>query len=112
MCVLSLVGVWDTVGALGVPSQIFERMGGKRRYAFHDTSASPIIGHACHAVAIDEKRIDFEPTLWRRMPGPEQTIEQLWFAGVHGDVGGGNTDSGSCGCGPAVDVVPAPKRMG
>ena len=91
---ITFIGVWDTVGALGVPSEIIERMGGKRRYAFHDTSLGPNIDHACHAVAIDEKRIDFEPTLWRRLPGPGQIIEQQWFAGVHGDVGGGNADSG------------------
>jgi len=86
--------VWDTVGALGVPSKIFEAMGGNRRYAFHDTSLSKIIDHACHAVAIDEKRVDFEPTLWQRAPRDGQTIEQIWFAGVHGDVGGGNADAG------------------
>ena len=91
---IRFIGVWDTVGALGVPSRIYEAMGGNRRYAFHDTSLSGIIDHACHAVAIDEQRIDFEPTLWRRLPKPGQTIEQQWFAGVHGDVGGGNADAG------------------
>ena len=88
------IGVWDTVGALGVPSRIFEAMGGNRRYAFHDTSLSRAIENACHAIAIDEERIDFEPTLWRRTPKRGQTIEQRWFAGVHGDVGGGNADPG------------------
>ena len=91
---IRFIGVWDTVGALGVPSQIFEAMGANRRYAFHDTSLSRIIDHACHAVAIDEKRIDFEPTLWTQAPKEGQTIEQQWFAGVHGDVGGGNADTG------------------
>ena len=91
---IRFVGVWDTVGALGVPSQIFEAMGGNRKYVFHDTSLSRIIENACHAVAIDEKRIDFEPTLWKQLPKDGQTIEQQWFAGVHGDVGGGNADPG------------------
>ena len=91
---IRFIGVWDTVGALGVPSQIFEAMGGNRKYAFHDTSLSRIIDNACHAVAIDEKRIDFEPTLWKRLPKDGQAIEQQWFAGVHGDVGGGNADPG------------------
>ena len=91
---IRFVGVWDTVGALGIPSQIFEAMGGNRKHAFHDTSLSKIIEHACHAVSIDEKRIDFEPTLWKRLPKEGQTIEQQWFAGVHGDVGGGNADAG------------------
>ena len=91
---IRFVGVWDTVGALGIPSQIFEAMGGNRKHAFHDTSLSKVIEHACHAVSIDEKRIDFEPTLWKRLPKEGQTIEQQWFAGVHGDVGGGNADAG------------------
>lgn len=91
---IRFVGVWDTVGSLGVPSRIFEAMGGNRKHAFHDTSLSGIIENACHAVAIDEKRIDFEPTLWKRLPKDGQTIEQQWFAGVHGDVGGGNADPG------------------
>ena len=91
---IAFIGVWDTVGALGVPSQIVRRMGGNRRYAFHDTSLSGIIDHACHAVAIDEQRVDFEPALWTRSPKPGQVIAQRWFAGVHGDVGGGNGDSG------------------
>ena len=91
---IAFVGVWDTVGALGIPSRIVERMGGNQRYAFHDTSLSGIIDHACHAVAIDEQRVDFEPALWTRLPKPGQVIEQQWFAGVHGDVGGGNGDSG------------------
>ena len=91
---IRFVGVWDTVGALGVPSRIYQAMGGNRRYAFHDTSLSSVIDHACHAVAIDEKRIDFEPTLWSRAPREGQTLEQRWFAGVHGDVGGGNAEPG------------------
>ena len=91
---IRFIGVWDTVGALGVPSQVFKAMGGNRRYSFHDTSLSKIIENACHAMAVDEKRIDFEPTLWKRLPKAGQTIEQQWFAGVHGDVGGGNADAG------------------
>ncbi|MCZ0941917.1 MAG: DUF2235 domain-containing protein, partial [Gammaproteobacteria bacterium] len=76
---IAFIGVWDTVGALGVPSQIVRRMGGNRRHAFHDTSLSGIIDHACHAVAIDEQRVDFEPALWTRLPKPGQVIEQQWF---------------------------------
>ena len=91
---ITFVGVWDTVGALGIPSRILKAITRNRRYAFHDTSLGEVIRHACHAVAIDEKRIDFKPTLWKRAPGPRQTIEQQWFAGVHGDVGGGYPETG------------------
>ena len=41
------------------------------------------------ALAIDERRTPFEPTLWMHKPKPGQTIEQVWFCGVHSDVGGG-----------------------
>ena len=91
---ITFVGVWDTVGALGIPSRILKAITRNRRYAFHDTALSEVIRHACHAVAIDEKRIDFKPTLWKRAPGPRQTIEQQWFSGVHGDVGGGYRETG------------------
>ncbi len=91
---IAFIGVWDTVGALGIPSRIVRKLGDNRRYAFHDTSLSGIIDRARHAVAIDEQRIDFQPALWTRPPKPGQVIEQQWFAGVHGDVGGGNRDSG------------------
>lgn len=91
---ITFIGVWDTVGALGIPSQILKAITRNRGYAFHDTSLSKIIKHACHAVAIDEKRIDFKPALWTRRPVRGQTIEQQWFAGVHGDVGGGYKETG------------------
>ena len=90
---IAFVGVWDTVGALGIPSRILRHLN-KKKYAFHDTSLSKIIAHACHAVAIDEKRVDFKPTLWERLPREGQRIEQLWFAGVHCDVGGGYAEKG------------------
>ena len=90
---IAFVGVWDTVGALGIPSRILRHLN-KKQYAFHDTSLSKIIVHACHAVAIDEKRVDFKPTLWERLPREGQKIEQHWFAGVHCDVGGGYAEKG------------------
>ena len=82
-----MVGVWDTVGSLGIPA-IF---GGVdvALYGFLDTGLHPSIKNACHALAIDERRIEFPPTLWTSQPAPGQTIEQVWFCGVHCDVGGG-----------------------
>lgn len=79
------VGVFDTVGSLGVP------IGGKNRkkYSFHDTELSGSVKFAFHALAIDERRGAFEPTLWSYAPKPEQNIRQMWFAGAHSDVGGG-----------------------
>lgn len=88
---IRLLGVWDTVGSLGIPvpipalSKIVNR-----RWGFHDTALSSRVRFAYHALAIDEKRGPFEPTLWERQEhSTEQTLEQVWFAGVHSDVGGG-----------------------
>jgi hypothetical protein len=61
------------------------------RYRFHDTRLSSRILHARHAVAIDEQRATFEPTLWR---GAHPDMQQLWFPGCHGDVGGGHYQRG------------------
>jgi uncharacterized protein (DUF2235 family) len=89
---LTLVGVWDTVGSLGIPA-IF---GGVDPvvYGFLDTSLHPDVLHACQALAIDERRAEFPPSVWTSAPSPGQTIDQVWFAGVHGDVGGGAAPQG------------------
>ena len=58
------VGVWDTVGALGIPARYRWLGFMNRRQRFHDTSLSSFVESARHAVAIDERRKDFEPTLW------------------------------------------------
>jgi uncharacterized protein (DUF2235 family) len=82
------IGVWDTVGALGVPVTWLNWIGA-RRHRFHDVRLDRHIRHACHAVAIDESRRPFAPTLWTNRPAPGQNVAQLWFPGVHSDVGGG-----------------------
>jgi uncharacterized protein (DUF2235 family) len=87
---LSMVGVWDTVGALGIPAPF----GGVAPllYGFLDTSLHPDVLNACHAMAIDEKRSEFPATLWTTSPSPGQNVEQVWFCGVHSDVGGSYPD--------------------
>ena len=55
-----------------------------------------MVENAYHALAIDERRTPFVPTLWMHKPKPGQTIEQVWFCGVHSDVGGGYPE-----CGPS-----------
>ena len=86
---LAMVGVWDTVGSLGIPA-IF---GGVSPviYGFLDTTLHPDVLHAYHAIAIDERRAEFPATLWMS-PAPGQTLEQVWFCGVHCDVGGSYPD--------------------
>ncbi|MBW6390714.1 DUF2235 domain-containing protein [Billgrantia antri] len=83
---IEFIGVWDTVGAFGIPAPFLGTLG-TERYLFHDTEPSNIIRHARHAVSIDENRQDFEPTLWSAKPGID--LKQVWFAGVHTDIGGG-----------------------
>jgi uncharacterized protein (DUF2235 family) len=82
---LTMVGVWDTVGALGIPA-IFGGVD-PALFGFLDTGLHPNVLNACHALAIDERRAEFPPTLWTG-PSPGQTLEQVWFCGVHCDVGG------------------------
>ena len=129
------LGVFDTVGSLGIPFEIkdrpedledkglIERVGGRlseiadgvgdviRRpiTRFHDTELGDRVQEAYHAVAIDERRALFAPTMWTGTPGKafrlapdgstevevDQRVEQVWFAGVHGDVGGGYFEHGA-----------------
>mgnify|MGYP003627752679 FL=1 len=83
---INFVGVWDTVGSLGIPIPFWGTLG-EKEFLFHDTSPSKIILHARHALSIDENREDFTPTLWDNKPGFD--LQQVWFSGVHSDVGGG-----------------------
>jgi uncharacterized protein (DUF2235 family) len=90
---IKFMGVWDTVGALGNPlmlNGIFTK-----RHSFHDHKLSSKVEHAYHAVAIDEKRRHFQAALWEKDPADtHQTMEQVWFIGVHSNVGGGYTTTG------------------
>jgi len=90
-CLVRMLGVWDTVGALGIPVRGWRLVPWlNRRWGFHDTELSSRVGAAYQALAIDERRGPFEPTLWRRQEhAGDQTLEQVWFAGAHSDVGGG-----------------------
>src|SRR4051794_8905278 len=94
------VGVWDTVGALGIPIDGFRPPLLSRLWSFHDPKLSRYVRNAFHAVAIDERREPFKPTLWDRQPdATDQTLEQVFFAGAHCDVGGGYRD-------PALSEIP------
>jgi len=88
------IGVWDTVGALGIPINPINRwLAGLTE--FHDVTLGPHIRHAYHAVAINERRGPFKPTLWSPSGlAEEQTLVQAWFPGVHTNIGGGYVDSG------------------
>jgi uncharacterized protein (DUF2235 family) len=89
------IGVWDTVGSLGIPVLFPWLAFINRRWQFHDVKLSSYVDHAFHALAIDEQRQAFVPTLWEQQDhAVEQQMEQVWFAGVHSNVGGGYADAG------------------
>jgi hypothetical protein len=60
-----------------------------KKFAFHDTNPCAAMEHGCHALAVDEHRQEFVPTLWTEPAPAGVLIEQVWFAGAHADVGGG-----------------------
>ncbi|MGY2259680.1 DUF2235 domain-containing protein [Pseudomonas sp. SDO55104_S430] len=84
---IHFLGVWDTVGALGIPFKSAEWFN-HTFYEFHDTELSGIVRNAFHAVAIDENRANYECTLWDPIAKPNQVMEQVWFCGAHANVGG------------------------
>ncbi len=99
------LGVWDTVGALGIPDRYRLLSWMSKKHDFHDVSLSKFVLSARHAVAIDERRKDFVPTLWDnldelnkvRNKRPDQAdapYQQMWFPGVHSSVGGGGERRG------------------
>lgn len=85
---IKFLGVWDTVGALGVPGPILAGLN-HELYGFLDTGPCAVVKHGCHALAIDEHRDEFVPTLWTGEAPAGVKIEQVWFTGAHADVGGG-----------------------
>ena len=94
---IHFVGVWDTVGALGIPDDmgVLNLIDNPRHHSFHDTELSDTVLNARHAVAIDEQRHTFAPTLWSNIDQQrKRTVKQVWFPGVHSDVGGGYAVTG------------------
>jgi hypothetical protein len=91
---IRFLGVWDTVGALGIPDDmaLLNLLDNLQDHTFHDTMLGTHIACARHAVALDEMRATFQPTLWSAQAG--QDARQVWFPGVHGDVGGGYRETG------------------
>ncbi len=98
---IEFVGVWDTVGALGIPTERFGHIF-NRRHLFHDVELSGRVKHGYQALAIDERRRSFKASIWGMLdkdgnyivdavPKEGQTVEQAWFAGYHSDVGGGTS---------------------
>ncbi len=100
---ITYLGIWDTVGALGVPRSLLGPIAWlwNRRHSFHDTKLSHLVEKARHAVALDERRAFYAPSLWDNLDTSEEgpglnrgdesdmrPYQQTWFAGNHGIIGG------------------------
>lgn len=91
-CKIKFIGVWDTVAALGLPNKFISRiLDVFLPNTFHNFKLSESVTNARHALSIDEERKTFLPVLWDKLEdgNDAQTLKQVWFAGVHTDVGGG-----------------------
>ena len=84
---IEMIGVWDTVKSLGLNMPILWRLT-EARHNFHNHALSTNVRHGYHALALDETRVAYKPVMWEGAPGVETVLEQVWFPGTHGDVGG------------------------
>jgi hypothetical protein len=88
---ISFLGVWDTVDGVGLPFHLSDFINLTiHRFKFPDRKLSGCVQRACHALAIDDERHSFHPSLWENDP----RIDQVWFAGAHSNVGGGYPKQG------------------
>jgi hypothetical protein len=88
---IRFLGLWDTVAAYGLPIDELQRGIDMyfRAHSFPHRRLAPNVQRACHALSLDDERRTFHPMLWDERGEPEGRISQVWFAGVHSDVGGG-----------------------
>jgi len=93
---IDFIGVWDTVDAVGLPFAGLATVINNYiyRYKFPDLKLSLQVKKACHALAIDDERLTFHPEMWDEEEESDGRIEQVWFPGVHANVGGGYPKQG------------------
>lgn len=84
---VEMIGVWDTVKALGLRLPLLS-MFTEPHHSFHNDQLSPVVKHGFHALALDERRVVFAPVLWTCTDDWAGRVEQMWFRGTHGDIGG------------------------
>ncbi len=84
---IRMVGVWDTVKALGIHVPILWRFVSKP-FEFRDHYLGRHVDAGFHALALHETRAAFRPELWASRDDDDQILQQVWFAGAHGDIGG------------------------
>jgi hypothetical protein len=94
---IKFLGVWDTVSALGLPIESLDMVVNwfrVFRHRFHNFKLSEAVENAYHALAIDDIRKTFHPKIWDKEISDKQKMKQVWFCGVHTDVGGGYEEQG------------------
>ena len=111
---IRFMGVWDTVDAVGFPiagmAEVWNRV--VYRFKFNNNDLNPLVLQACQALSIDDQRLTFKPELWHQSTPSDdvrrhnmmmeswgesadaESIEQVWFSGVHSNVGGGYPKQG------------------
>ncbi len=95
---IECIGVWDTVDAVGVPiDELRWLVDLVMPIRFHEHDLAPYVRHGYHALAIDDERTTFHPVMWDESENENRekdSIEQVWFAGAHSNVGGGYPKQG------------------
>ncbi len=92
---VKFIGVWDTVGALGIPVKKLNFLNNFLNVSFHDMKLSSYVDNAFQVLAIDERREAFEPCIWEQQEhASNQCLEQIWCSGTHSNIGGGYEDTG------------------
>lgn len=99
---IEFIGVWDTVSALGIPKKwpksiqwiadgLSAVADGIAPHKFHDYQLNNQVKNVFHALAMDDERKTFHPEIWneKNTERRPENIEQVWFSGVHSNVGGG-----------------------
>lgn len=94
---IKVVGVWDTVGALGVPkvpllTRLRLQSTTMHEFRFHDTALCDCVEYAFQALSLDERRASFQPCLWEKLEDNQTNLRQVWFPGAHSNIGGGYDD--------------------
>jgi len=98
---IKCIGVWDTVGALGIPvNPVFQQFFPSlpsfiRKSRWFDTRLDSKVHHAFHALALDERRSPYSPALWEKRDDCTTRLKQVWFPGAHSNVGGSYSDAGT-----------------
>jgi hypothetical protein len=91
-----LLGVWDTVDAVGLPfalADVWNKV--IWQYKFETTKLCEVVERGCHALALDDERAEFEPVIWNEDDTLTRIrVEQVWFSGAHSNVGGGYPQQG------------------